>query len=299
MAIWRTSRKFSRRYRVTDRMAAVMRLFGLDRQRLRAWQGPFALTLDVRPGQVVYLTGPSGSGKSVLLRGLYEAAPAEERLWLGDVRVEADRAVIDCFEGSVLETLQALSRAGLGDAFCAVQRPGELSEGQQYRYRLARAFAGGRRWIFADEFGSTLDRLTAAVVAWQVRRLADRSGRTFVLASSHDDVLADLQPDILVVCRLDGTREVIDRRNRGGRMDRADGQDAPVGRNGRRACLSGRAAGVDRRWPTARPDGGLHGCVRRPRGFFVSDRQVEVGDDGDGMYGDGAASDRAGGPAGI
>lgn len=213
MSILSVDRGFSVRFRITPRVGAVMRLFGLERGRLRSHLGRFRVTLDLKPGQVVFLTGPSGSGKSVLLRGLYEAADAEDRLWLSDIPIERDRSVIDCIEGDVCQALRALSQAGLGDALSAVQKPGQLSEGQQYRYRLARAFVSGRQWIFADEFASTLDRLTAAVVAWQVRRLADRSGRAFILASSHDDVLADLQPDVLIVCRLDGSNEVI-RRNR-------------------------------------------------------------------------------------
>lgn len=63
--------------------------------------------------------------------------------------------------------------------------------------------------IFADEFCSNLDRITAAVIAYQIRKFATCHNVAFVLASSHDDILADLLPDVIIVKQLNGKTEVV------------------------------------------------------------------------------------------
>ncbi|MFB0553503.1 MAG: hypothetical protein ACETWQ_09335, partial [Phycisphaerae bacterium] len=87
--------------------------------------------------------------------------------------------------------------------------PCNLSEGQKYRFRLAMALAARKKFIFADEFCSELDRITAAVISCNVHKFAKRTGTIFILASSHDDILLDLSPDVLVVKELSGPTEVI------------------------------------------------------------------------------------------
>lgn len=60
------------------------------------------------------------------------------------------------------------------------------------------AFAG-LRVVLADEFGATLDRTTAAHVARRVRAWVDhRPGVCYVCATTHDDLLEALNPDVLV-----------------------------------------------------------------------------------------------------
>jgi len=83
-----------------------------------------------------------------------------------------------------------------------------LSEGQKYRFRLAKALASGKQIIFADEFCSNLDRITATVIAYQIRKFATRHKVAFVLASGHEDILADLRPDVVIVKHLNGKTEV-------------------------------------------------------------------------------------------
>jgi ABC-type ATPase with predicted acetyltransferase domain len=110
---------------------------------------------------------------------------------------------------TTIEVLRLLCYAGLSEVFCILTAPANLSEGQKYRFRLACALAAGRPYVFADEFCSNLDRIMAAVIAYNVRRFAKRNGVTFFLASSHEDILADLQPDVLVVKNFTGPAEVV------------------------------------------------------------------------------------------
>jgi hypothetical protein len=191
------------------------------------------LRIDVRPGDVVFVTGPSGSGKSVLLRNLAQAIQGARIVDLAAIR-EADaptnaaarRPVIDLVSGPLEQALRLLSAAGLADAFLLLRTPQELSDGQRYRLRLALALDallggaaddgaphgcppcvhgglsredGGLKVLVADEFCSTLDRLCARAVAYRVRRLATTHGITVLAASAHDDLVEDLAPDVLVV----------------------------------------------------------------------------------------------------
>jgi len=117
--------------------------------------------------------------------------------------------VIDCFETDIVTTLRTLGIVGLSDAFSMVNRPCHLSEGQKYRFRLAQALAAGRRVVFGDEFGSELDRITAATLAFNIHKFAKRTGTAFILASSHQDILIDLAPDVVVVKDFCGPAEVI------------------------------------------------------------------------------------------
>jgi ABC-type ATPase with predicted acetyltransferase domain len=74
------------------------------------------------------------------------------------------------------------------------------------------AMAGRGKYIFADEFCSNLDRITAAVISYNVRKYATEKKRIFILASSHDDILLDLQPDVIVIKELSGDAKVIYRK---------------------------------------------------------------------------------------
>ena len=186
-----------------------MRMFGVGIDRLRGQRTTHACTVEVNDGDIVYITGPSGAGKSVLLREMQTAVADDDKIVIEQIALPADRAAIDCVGGTgTIDGLSLLSYAGLSDVFCMLNVPANLSEGQKYRFRLACALASGRKFIFADEFCSNLDRITAGVIAYNVRRFAKHNGVTFFLASAHEDILADLQPDVLVVKNFSGEAEV-------------------------------------------------------------------------------------------
>ena len=135
--------------------------------------------------------------------------PASEKVNLNEIKLPGDKSVIDCIDGDFLEGLRLLSTAGLNDAFCVLKQPANLSDGQKYRFRLAVALALRKKFIFADEFCSNLDRITAAVISYNIQKHAKRTGVTFILAGSHEDILLDLAPDVLVIQELSGLTQVI------------------------------------------------------------------------------------------
>jgi len=203
------SKTFPWQGKVTDKVAAVMRMFGLRVDRLNGAGITHSCQVKIEAGNIVYITGPSGAGKSVLLKELEKSIPADDRINLAEIELADDRAVIDCIEGDLLTSLKMLSTVGLNDCFCVLNSPATLSDGQKYRFRLAKALAMEKEFIFADEFCSNLDRVTATVVSYNIQKYAKRMGVTFVLAASQDDILADLAADVLIIKELAGPAEVI------------------------------------------------------------------------------------------
>jgi ABC-type ATPase with predicted acetyltransferase domain len=212
MAVYSVSKKFGWTGRVTEKVAEMMRMFGLTVDRLNERQINHRCEVEIGSGDVVFIAGPSGSGKSILLRELEKQVPASERVNMDEIELPGDRTVIDCIETELLMSLRVLGAAGLSDVFCILNQPVHLSDGQKWRFRLAMALAAGSKFVFADEFCSGLDRITAAVIAHNIYKFAKRNNVTFVLAASVDDMLADLVPDVLIVRELSGPTKVIYKR---------------------------------------------------------------------------------------
>jgi len=188
---------FKTRTPLTDRTIEVAEAFGLgvDEEKEHVVYRDFELRL--AEGDVVYITGDSGSGKSVLLRALEEDL-GEEAVNIADVAIATDKPLIDTVGATFREALTLLSKAGLNDAFLFLRNYGQLSDGQRYRYKIARIIDTGSKFWMADEFCSTLDRTTAKIVAYNIQKLARRSGATLAVATTHTDLEEDLNPSILI-----------------------------------------------------------------------------------------------------
>jgi len=191
---------------------------------------PRQFPLCAEPGQIILLTGDSGSGKTTLLRALRGriAADGGEPFILGNAEGDWNDApsLADAFPNLPLaEAVAILSKAGLSDARTLLLPPNALSAGQRFRFHLARFFASGAAVLLADEWAATLDRATAKIVSHQLRLFIIHSAatphpRSAILATTHTDLLADLQPDTIITHHLDfsitveGAREKRPRRPR-------------------------------------------------------------------------------------
>ncbi|QQE13637.1 ATP-binding cassette domain-containing protein [Planctomycetota bacterium] len=205
-------------------------------------------SIPIPAGQVVYITGASGSGKSTILRLVKERLSADKSVHLIDFddmncvddATESDASIVDGFgEAPLRDVLRWLSIAGLNDAFVMLRKPRELSDGQRYRLKLAKAIGEAESLnaetdeikqvvVLADEFGATLDRVTAKVIGKNIQRWVkgslngmglrsedeEKVGVTLVVATTHDDLMEALEPGVLVEKGLGGEIGVFMRENK-------------------------------------------------------------------------------------
>lgn len=157
------------------------------------------LELMVKQGDVVYITGQSGSGKSLLLKELEKQMGERGKrvINLDHVQLE-DTPLIDQIGKDTNDAIRILGTAGINDAYLYARRPSELSDGQRYRFRLAKAIETGADVWVADEFMAVLDRTAAKVIAYSIQKTARNMGATVVVATTHTDMVKDLGPDLYI-----------------------------------------------------------------------------------------------------
>lgn len=213
------AKAFNTAVEASPRVLEVASMFGLGVDEARMMTIVPECRLILRPAQIVYVTGPSGSGKSTILGLVAEAVP--DAVNFSAIIADDKRPLIDQLGSTLEEAARFLAIAGLADAFVMLRSPLQLSDGQRYRFRLAQLIdrlhrrdpAGTRPMtvVLADEFGATLDRMTAMVVARNIRRWVDGAAVCFVCATTHEDLLEPLDPDVLLYKPLGGTIEIHER----------------------------------------------------------------------------------------
>jgi len=183
----------------TERVIGVAEAFGLG---LDQWQKFIIydnVELKISPTDIVYITGDSGSGKSVLLKALEKDIRQDLELTcinIADIKPEPNKPLIETVGKSLEEALELLSRVGLNDAFLFLRTYEQLSDGQKYRYKIAKMIESGAQFWIMDEFAATLDRDTAKIVAYNLQKLARQQGRAVLAATTHTDLLGDLNPSV-------------------------------------------------------------------------------------------------------
>jgi lipoprotein-releasing system ATP-binding protein len=207
---------------MSDGAHPVLSLRGLGRTydlggggRLEVLKG---IDLDVRPGEIIGLIGPSGSGKSSLLHaaGLLERPTAGQvildgvdgaaindagrtRLRLGLIGfvyqfhhllpefTAVDNVALPLRIAGVRQAdararaAELLSRLGLAERL--QHQPAQLSGGEQQRVAVARALANQPRLVLADEPTGNLDPATSAHVFQSLFDLVRHQGVAALIAT--------------------------------------------------------------------------------------------------------------------
>jgi len=187
--------KYSTRAEITPRTVKVAEAFGLgiDEDKLHVIYDNAEFRIG--PTYIVYITGESGSGKSVLLKA-FQKDLGEEAINIDGIQPDPEKPIIETIGRDFNEALELLSRVGLNDAYLFLRKYCELSDGQRYRYRIAKLIESGKQFWLMDEFCATLDRETAKIVAFNIQKQARRTGKAVIVATTHTDLLEDLVPSV-------------------------------------------------------------------------------------------------------
>jgi len=195
------------------------------------------VSLEIRDGEFMILVGPSGCGKSTTLR----MVAGLESISAGSIRIGArlvndvepkDRDVAMVFQSYALyphmtvydnlafglrrqhqpkadvkRRVTDVARA-LGLDELLKRRPAELSGGQRQRVALGRAIVRDPQVFLMDEPLSNLDALLRVETRFEILKLHQRLGATFIYVT-HDQVEAMTMGDRIAVMR-DGLLQQVD-----------------------------------------------------------------------------------------
>ncbi len=97
---------------ITPRTIGVAEAFGLGIDQQQKFVIYDNVELKIGPTDIVYISGDSSSGKSVLLKAIKQDL-GEEAIDMSDIHPDSDKPLIDTVGENLSEGLELLSRAGL------------------------------------------------------------------------------------------------------------------------------------------------------------------------------------------
>jgi len=188
-------------------------------------------TFEIEENEFVYLVGPSGAGKTTILRLiLHDLVPTEGAITIDDIEFSSKKfnqtaqlrqkigVVFQDFkilpDDNVFENVaismeikgypeseirkqveEALSLTGIFDK--KMLFPAQLSAGEIQRIAISRAIVGNRKILLADEPTGNLDPKTA----WDIMRIFKKLGKnkTILFATHNTDIVNSMRRRVLVL----------------------------------------------------------------------------------------------------
>ena len=188
------------------------------------------INLQIKPGEIFVIMGPSGSGKSVLLRHIIGLEPPDS----GEILINGEsidspdlkdkyRMALVFQSGALLNSLNVGQNVGLylnehrlkppaevhkivaekldvvGLKGAERKMPSELSGGMKKRVAIARALVIEPQLILYDEPTSELDPLSAVVIGEEILNLKERIHVTSLVVSHDRDLAFGVADRIAVI----------------------------------------------------------------------------------------------------
>ena len=189
------------------------------------------INLSVQAGEIFVVMGPSGSGKSVLLKHIVGLEhPDDGQIYIGDQLVGVDGAALDKYRigmvfqsGALLNSLTVGENVGLylsehrlkdpneieqivkdklelvGLERVEDKFPSELSGGMKKRVAIARALVIEPQLLLYDEPTSELDPMMAVVISDEILSLNQRTGATSIVVSHDRDLAFGIADRIAII----------------------------------------------------------------------------------------------------
>lgn len=198
----------------SSHVRAIRNCFGIEGETLNS-KIVEPISIEASGGNIIMITGTSGSGKSLLLKAIdpnysdkniivdFENKSSNYSVaWLKELA--SDIPLIQYFseKWGINSAISALNQAGLSEAFIYLKPYNFLSRGQQYRARLAELSLGQEPVWLVDEFCADLDPFTAKIVANNFRKNVIKTGRIAILAAAnYEHFLKALRPTRVILLR--------------------------------------------------------------------------------------------------
>ena len=188
------------------------------------------IDLEVAAGEIFVVMGPSGSGKSVLLKHIVGLEhPDEGEIYIGGDRVGSDHVMDKYRIGMVFQSGALLNSLTVGEnvgLYLAEHRlkepeeitqivkeklelvglegvqdkfPSELSGGMKKRVAIARALVIEPQLLLYDEPTSELDPMMAVVISEEILSLNQRTGATSIVVSHDRDLAFGIADRIAII----------------------------------------------------------------------------------------------------